>query len=179
MGTTRDTRSRGTLQLVGLTAILMLVLVALPATPAAAHGDCGFTRDGAPGSSTWSRFNDDRSKVLGFTRFHCIGNEQHDRTFVHIRLFRCVYGHGASFGCSTTLNFIKGDTLNCYDAAACIVRIEIGNPCTNSWYRYVAFGRWAAFNESGVRVHQSPGWPDLVREKPAAFGLPTIGTYCG
>jgi hypothetical protein len=159
--------------------ILVPVFVSVPTLPASAHGECGFDYNGVAKSSTWSGFYDSPREVRGYTRFHCRDYENHESMYVMVRLFRCVYGHGYGFGCSTPLNFIKGDSKTCGRGDGCILHVTINNPCSNSWYRYVAFGRWAAYNVDGVRVHSNPGWPDLNRELPDVGFTDKVGTYCG
>jgi hypothetical protein len=156
--------------------VLVPLFVTVPTLPASAHGDCGFAYNGAPKSSTWSGFYDNHTEVRGYTRFHCRDNEHHERMYVQIHLFRCIYGHGYGFGCSTNPILIEGKSKNCDRGEGCIVHVTINNPCSNSWYRYVAWGRWAAWNVDNERVHQNPGWPDLNKQLPNYDY--TIGTYC-
>ena len=148
-----------------------LVALWLPGR-AAAHGDCS---QGSPiddKTTIYSQYNlPNYDKVYGYIRFLCEGEQVHHKIFVHVRLYKC-YRQGGF--CDGPLVLVAGVTKYCYDTYYCIR--QTGLTVCQAHYRFIAYGRWRAWNSAGTVVHQNPAWPDLNRESPSVGG--TYGTGC-
>jgi hypothetical protein len=157
--------------LLGITAACVFLVLALPGR-AAAHGDCSQGSVVDDKTTIWSQYNlPNYDKVHGYIRFLCEGNEVHHKIFVHVRLYKC---HRLTYQCDGPLILVAGVTKYCYDTYYCIR--QTGWTACQERYKFFAYGRWRAWNRSGVVVHQNPAWPNLNRELPSFAG--TVGTNC-
>jgi hypothetical protein len=152
----------------------MLAGVFLPVTPAQAHGACGQDYPIAFKSAIWSEPRQDYAIVRGFTRFHCRDDENHAEMRVLVRLFECRYTSSSWPGCSGSLDLLVGNSNTCGRGEGCITSVAAN---CRSWHRYIAYGRWAAFNQDGQRVHENAAYPDLNRELPNPLSG-KVGIYC-
>jgi hypothetical protein len=152
-------------------AAAVLLALMLPGR-AAAHGDCSLGSAVDDKTALGSSYNlPSYDKVFGKIRFLCEGNEVHHKIFVHVRLYKC---HRLTYQCDGPLVLVAGVTKYCYDTYYCIR--QTGLTDCQSRYKFFAYGRWRAWNSSGVVVHQNPAWPDLNREPPSVGG--NVGVNC-
>jgi hypothetical protein len=139
---------------------------------ASAHGDCSLGSAVDDKTALGSSYNlPYYDKVYAKIRFMCEGNEVHHKIFVHVRLYKC---HRLTYQCDGPLVLVAGVTKYCYDTYYCIR--QTGFTDCQQRHKFFAYGRWRAWNSSGVVVHQNPAWPDLNREPPSVGG--TVGTNC-
>lgn len=155
-----------------LVSLAATVLVLAPTPSALAHGNCGpaavWERDG---SYVTSWIDHGGPYVKGQTHFYCTGGEEHKRIVVDVFLYRCEKDSAAS--CGGPWNRVDSGSNTCRTAVQCQKTITVS--CRNG-YLYTAYGRWAAYNDSGTRVHQSRNYPDIMRQEPSYLGgSPSIG----
>jgi hypothetical protein len=152
-------------------AAAVLAALVLPGR-ASAHGDCSLGSSVEHKTALGANYNlPSYDKVFGKIRFLCDGDQVHHKIFVHVRLYKC---HRLTYQCDGPLVLVAGVTKYCYDTYYCIR--QTGLTDCQERYKFIAYGRWRAWNSSGVVVHQNPAWPDLNREPPSVAG--TVGVTC-
>ena len=164
--------SRCTFVITAGAAVTAAVLALMVPASASAHGSCSQGYWAEHRSAVLSTRNNAYTKVWGAVRFGCKDSEQHAKVSVRVRLYRC---RRVTYYCDGPLNFIAEAGKTCTTAIACIT--ETAHLDCAEGYLFVAYGRWAAYNTSGERVHQNSNWPGYKRELPSPIGG-TIGIAC-
>jgi hypothetical protein len=159
--------------------VMSTLVVGGQATPARAHGTCELLYPQAAccqhQSLITSFRSDDNRFVKGQTKFFCVGSETHKSIYVQIKLFRCVAHQ--PFRCDAGQQFtqVGVDQTTCQpDKPVCQKTITVD--CIAHRF-YLAYGRFAAYNSAGTRVHNNPGWSSLDEEPYPQGGSPA-GVMC-
>lgn len=163
--------ARTSVVLAALAAAVLVALV-LPGR-AAAHGDCGQGQWVEHKTNFHTEYNlPYQTKVRGYIRFLCEGDQVHHKIFVHVRLYKC---YREAFYCQPpgNLTLVAGVSKYCYDASYCIRATGWAN--CQSHYLFITYARWAAWYRDGTLAHHNPGWPNFNEEQPGITGYPGLG----